>query len=331
MNRLARTLLSRNLRLSTSTTTRASAVWAKSLSFNPHPKVNGFPPLQSQFRFKRYVTSSRPLLSPPATSSTSPTSSPPATTSTIEVAETQNEDFLRPDPQKESKGLFGEWPLYPLVGLGLISAISKEILILNDEIIYVAAFSTAALTAYIYIGETLRKFLQDKVDAQNENFVEAAGYAADYLKKHLIIAKRQLSYPDDVRSLQEEEKTMSAITLEYRNKKHKMDVNEATLQKLSTIRAIEAEEAKAYKTAMTDYALAYLNEKLSKLTPDERSQILDHIIEQIPTNRGTAVYEDLITRYIDEFLSYGYTPADFGVVSRVPAFMSTKKEASGKH
>jgi len=110
-----------------------------------------------------------------------------------------------------------------------------------------------------------------------------------------------------------------------------MDVNEATLQKLSTIRAIEAEEAKAYKTAMTDYALAYLNEKLSKLTPDERSQILDHIIEQIPTNRGTAVYEDLITRYIDEFLSYGYTPADFGVVSRVPAFMSTKKEASGKH
>jgi len=128
-------------------------------------------------------------------------------------------------------------------------------------------------------------------------------------------------------------KKMSALTVEYQNKKHQIDVRDAVLQKLSTVRALEDEESSEYKRALQAYALEYVREKFSHLSPAERSSHIDQLIDALPTNHGSAVYEDMIATYFNEFLAQQYSPSELGVSSRVPTFLSKEaaEAAKSKH
>jgi len=307
MNRLARIVLARgNARLSTS----ANSLWSKAVLTKPTGTI--FTRSSSHFRVnKRYLTSSRPLLSSSFSSSSS---------TAIEE-------------QKEEKGLFGQWPYYPLVGLGLISAISKEVLILNDELIYFSMFGAFTTTLYIYVGEDVKKFFEDKVAQQKSTLLECCEIAIDSAKRYISIEKRHRSFPDDLKNLYEEEKKMNVLTVDYQNKKHKIDVRDAVLQKLSTVKALEEEEANEYKKALQTYALDYVRERYSQIPQAERLKHIDLLIEALPSKSGAVVYEDLISQYFNEFLAQQYSPQDLGVASRVPTFLTkeAKEAASKKH
>jgi len=125
---------------------------------------------------------------------------------------------------------------------------------------------------------------------------------------------------------------MTSLTVDYQNKKHKLDVRDATLQKLSTIKSMEAEETNEYKKLLQNYTLEYILERYSKESKADKERHIDQLIDNIPNNVGMAVYEDLITGYVHEFLSQDYTPSDLGVTSRVPSFLAKEKEsAKAKH
>jgi len=306
MNRLARVVLSRgNARLNTS----ACSLWSKSVLSKATGVSYNRSSLSTPFRLsKRYLSTSRPLLSSSAATSSSSTAV---------------------EEQKEEKGLFGQWPYYPLVGLGLISAISKEVLILNDELVYLSMFGAFTTTLYIYVGEDVKKFFEDKITAQRNTLLECCEIAIDSAKRYITIEKRNKSFPDDLKTLYEEEKRMAAITVDYQNKKHQIDVRDAVLQKLSTVRALEDEESNEYKKALQTYAMEYVREKFSHLSPAERSSQIDQLIDALPTNKGSAVFEDMIASYFNEFLAQQYSPAELGVSSRVPTFL-TKEAAAAK-
>jgi len=179
MNRLARVVLTRgNARLSAN---GASSLWAKSVLCRPlGMTVNRSSPFPFSLS-KRYLTNSRPLLSSSATLTAS-------------------------EEQKEEKGLFGQWPYYPLVAMGLISAISKEVLILNDELIFLSTFLTFTTGMYIYVGQDVKQFFESKRSQQKSSLLECAGIAIDATKRFVAIEKRNMSFPEDIANLYEEEK-----------------------------------------------------------------------------------------------------------------------------
>jgi len=124
---------------------------------------------------------------------------------------------------------------------------------------------------------------------------------------------------------------MSLLTVDYQNKKHHLDVRDAILQKLSTVRALEEEESSEYKKALQSTALDFVREKYSQIPAEERSRHIDQLIDALPTNRGSVVYEDLITNYFNEFLAQQYSPEELGVASRIPNFLAKEAEAAKKH
>jgi len=304
MNRLTRVLTRGNARLSVS---GASSLWAKSIICRPlGMTLSRSSPVPFSLS-KRFITNSRPLSS--SSSSSSLTSS---------------------EEQKEQKGLFGQWPYYPLVAMGLISAISKEVLILNDELVFVGTFLTFVTGMYIYVNQDVKNFFDSKQAHEITTLRECTGLAIDTAKRFITIEKRNLSFPEDIKNLYEEEKKMTHLTVDYQNKKHKLDVRDATLQKLSTIRSMETEESSEYKKLLQDYTLAYVLEKYSQVSKSERDSHIDQLIDNIPTSRGTAIYEDLINGYVREFLSQNYSPSDLGVSSRVPSFLAKENETATK-
>jgi len=183
MNRLARVILSRgNARLNTS----ASSLWSKAVLSKTTGVKYTRSSLSSPFRLsKRYLSTSPPLLS---------------STSAASASSTAVEE------QKEEKGLFGYWPYYPLIGLGFISAISKEVLILNDELVYVSMFGAFATTLYIYLGQDVKKLFEDKISAQRNTLLDCCDIAIDSARRYITIEKRNKSFPDDLKVLYEEEK-----------------------------------------------------------------------------------------------------------------------------
>jgi len=310
MNRLARVVLSRgNARLNT---TSSSLLWSKAVLCKPTGATSSRSSCPPHFRLSKRYLSTRPLLSSSVSASTS--------------ASTAVEE------QKEEKGLFGQWPYYPLVGLGLISAISKEVLILNDELVYVSMFGAFTTTLYIYLGQDVKNYFQDKIGAQRNALLECCDIAIDSAKRFITLEKRNKSFPDDLKTLYEEEQRMAALTVEYQNKRHQIDVRDAVLQKLSTVRALEAEESTEYKRSLQSYALEYVRDKFSHLSADERSRQIDLLIDSLPSNKGSSVFEDMIATYFNEFLSQQYSTSELGVASRVPLFLSKEAaEAKAKH
>jgi len=176
-----------------------------------------------------------------------------------------------------------------------------------------------------------KKFFADQVANQRNTLLTCCDIAIDSAKRHITIEKRNKSFPDDLKSLYEEEKVMSALTVEYQNKKHHLDVRDAVLQKLSTVKALEDEEVSEYKKALQSYALEFIREKFTQVSPNERSAHIDQLIEALPTNKGAVVYEDLMAKYFNEFLSQHYSPEELGVASRVPTFLSKEAAEAKKH
>jgi len=117
-------------------------------------------------------------------------------------------------------------------------------------------------------------------------------------------------------------KKMGAITVDYQNRKHRLDVTESILQKLKTVRTLELEAENEYKKALKAYALKYVEEKLGQLATEDKIKHIDFLIQNMPTRKGTEVYEQLIAQYLNEFLSYQYSAEELGVQSRLPSYLA---------
>jgi len=115
---------------------------------------------------------------------------------------------------------------------------------------------------------------------------------------------------------------MGAITVDYQNRKHRLDVTESILQKLKTVRTLELEAENEYKKALKAYALKYVEEKLGQLATEDKIKHIDFLIQNMPTRKGTEVYEQLIAQYLNEFLSYQYSSEELGVQSRLPSYLA---------
>jgi len=256
---------------------------------------------------KRYICSCRPLLSV--------------------VNNSVSEEQQQQQPQAEG-GLFGKWPWYPLIGLGAVTAISKEILILNDELVYVGMFLAFTTGVYIQFGPQLSSYLDSKIAQQRNTMLDCCDIAIDTAKRFIIIENRNKSFPEDLRNLFEEEMRMTKLSVDYQNKKHRIDIRDAVLQKLSTIKALEDEATIEYKKALRSYTVDYVKDKYSELSPHEKENHLNQIIDQLPTKAGSKMVEDLVMKYFQEFLDLQYKPEEMGVTNRVPAFL--KKDAAQK-
>jgi hypothetical protein len=316
MNRLGRLVARGNIRL-----TPATSLFTKSFSCRPLV-LSATRPSSLPFRCNNnnkaryFLSSSRPLLS---------------STTNIDNNNNNNNNGDEITQQSDGNGmLFGKWPWYPLIGLGVITGISKELLILNDELVYVSMFFAFTTGVYIYLGQDVKNYFQSQIQKQREAMLECTGIARDTVVRFITIEKRNMSFPDDVKSLFEEEQKMSALSVDYQNKKHKIDVSEAVLQKLSTVKALEEEEANEYKKAVLSYATDYVRDKYHHLSPQEKSNHIDHLIDQLPTMDGYRPVEDVIVASFEEFMANEYSPRQLGVPSRVPTFLSKEREEAKK-
>jgi hypothetical protein len=266
------------------------------------------------------VSSCRPLLSSTATN--------------VNDNNNNNNEELQQSGDKavEKKGLFGEWPWYPLIGLGTITGISKEILILNDELVFVSMFLAFTTGVYITVGPTISQWFDSKIDHHRSSMLECCDIAIDTCKRFITIENRNKSFPEDLKELYEEETKMTSLAVDYQNKKHLVDAREAVLQKLATIKALEDEERNSYKKALLSYTVDYVRDKYSELPSNEKSAHIDALINNLPTREGTKVVEDFIVTHFREFINQQYTPQELGVANRVPLFLQKEeKEAKAKH
>jgi len=249
----------------------------------------------SSFLGKRCFTTSRPLPSA--------------------VAPAQEE-------QKDNK-FFGKFSWYPVVGLGVATAISKEIFILNDELVYASIFFAFATTMYVQLGQDAAAFFDADIQAHKDRQLDACDLAMDHVKRFITIENRQKSFPEDLKALYEDEVKMTHMAVEYQNRKHEIDTTDAVLQKLTQIKALEEEEHREFKSALISQATRYVQDKFAALPKQDKVAYIDAIIDTLPSKKGEKTPEienDLPTRLFAAFLEENYTAEELGVVSRVASY-----------
>jgi hypothetical protein len=249
---------------------------------------------------KRYLSTSRPLLSSAAVSTT-------------------------PVQEQKDNLIFGKWSLYPLAGLGLATAISKEILILNDELVYASMFFAFATSMYVYVGQDVADYFDKTINQAKDAQLDACDIAIDHLKRYITIENRNKSFPEDLKALYEEEVKMTHMAVEYQNKKRQIDATEAVLQKLTQIKALEDEEARSFKSALITRANEYVRDKFAELPVSEKNAYIDAIIDTLPSKKGdraSEVESDPTVRLFSDFLSDTYSPEELGVVSRINSYVN---------
>jgi hypothetical protein len=228
-------------------------------------------------------------------------------------------------PEQKDNLIFGKYSLYPLAGLGLATAISKEILILNDELVYASMFLAFTTSLYVYIGQDVAAYFEKTINQARDTQLDACDLAIDHLKRYITIENRNKSFPEDLKSLYEEEVKMTHMAVEYQNKKHAIDATEAVIQKLTQIKSLEDEEDREFKNALVAAANEYVREKFAELPASEKSAYIDAIIDHLPSKNGEKVQgveNDPAVRLFTAFLEEKYSREELGIVSRIDNYVN---------
>lgn len=173
-----------------------------------------------------------------------------------------------------------EYGMAPLLGLGAVAAISKELIWLNEEFLLFINFWLLATSIYLGI-EPVRR--QTFVEARIQRYKRLWGWDDFKLDRlEAAIREKQISMeaPEIYREYQQEYNEAVAALMNYMRVKPRHEARAAMLKRLQDIAAAEEEKAQAEKSRLKFESIQYVRERVAK-DAAFRAQLLNEAIDAL--------------------------------------------------
>jgi len=234
------------------------------------------------------ISSSSSLFTPSSTSTsivplrkfsaaTATTAKPTTTTNATATTNSATNAAKEPTSFSDIVNQHGGW--YPFLGGVAAIAVTKEILVLNEEALMVTNFAAAMFALYLATYDSLPGFLREGMDERLEKYRAA-------FKLHLIIAKQSVKYygahPIDLDMWKAQKFAYNANIrgiASAQSTKAKYTAAQAVLKRLSDIRAREAAERGAKQAAVISGATSEVRSRLASLSDKDKNQILENALD----------------------------------------------------
>lgn len=194
---------------------------------------------------------------------------------------------------------YGGW--YPLIGLGAVIALSKELLVLNEEFLMVSNFAAFVFISWLAVGDTVNDMVKDKAEAIRKNHDDVSDLYIDSLEAVIKAGENSLATLPLMRQLKTEYGTLGQQVIRAKELKARAAAREAVLQRLNQVYQKEQNEKAKYLAAVYDNAYQQVQERLAGMSEQEKSRMIDSAIAMIGGSSEEA--EDPVARIYQEVLN----------------------------
>ena len=194
---------------------------------------------------------------------------------------------------------YGGW--YPLIGLGAVIALSKELLVLNEEFLMVSNFAAFIFISWLAVGDTVNDMVKDKAEAIRKNHDDVSDLYIDSLQAVIKAGENSLATLPLMRQLKSEYGTLGQQVTRAKELKARAAAREAVLQRLNQVYQKEQNEKAKYLAAVYDNAYQQVQERLQGMSAADKSKMIDSAIAMI--GGGGEEAEDPVARIYQDVLS----------------------------
>jgi len=231
----------------------------------------------------------------------------------VPASSAAKQNFSTPSESKENPDLatvLDKYGLMTTVGLGAAALVTKEIFIVDAEVLVAGIFATVVGYGYVTLGDSIR----DSIDATSVEMEEAQISARDTAIKaidaQIAYHQRFLELTDHVQALHSEIEETGAKAVVAANRKMAIDKNDFLSSRLEELKNGNAFGWKMVNDAMVDKVLADVKSEVAIMSDAEKTKIFQRGVTILEGKDGG---EDPITKmFMDKA---GTFKEDFGKLS----------------
>jgi len=204
------------------------------------------------------------------------------------------------EKKEEDKSILGVYGLYPLLGLGAVAIVSKELLVMNTDFAVAVNFGLTTTVLWFAVGDMVSaeytKWIQERekaVNNVNQLYVEGLEQASSILKSATVGRE----FTED--AAQHAEKSFEALVA-AQNRQLRHDARAAVIAKLELLRAGKrAEEAKLKKALLLGLEPFIVDryKKDKNLRAQELDVAIDRMSADVESGRDTL--KRLLIEYVE--------------------------------
>jgi len=219
---------------------------------------------------QRAFTQSRPSLQDAAKT---PAATPAAASSTPAVAAPAPSSF------SEIVERYGGW--YPFLGLAGVIAISKEFLILNEELLLASNFAFVVGSLYFTMGDTVMKAAEDQAAEIHKKMDEISDLQIDALQTAVQAHELNIEQVAVLKSLKQQYNQLATDLNKARALKVRHAARDAMMKRLTDIRSREASERASFRQVVGEKATAYVRREFASAPAATKASLIDFAIEVV--------------------------------------------------
>ena len=174
---------------------------------------------------------------------------------------------------------YGGW--YPFIGLAGVIAISKEIIILNEEFLLVTNFATMFTILYLTVGDTITKAAEEQRAEMHKKHDDMSDFQIEQIHTLLQAHQMNVEQVEVLKKLKTEHNTLSAESNRVKALKLRHQAREAVVKKLSELKSREASERASFKETVGARATAYVRKQFVNAPANVKAQLIDFAISVV--------------------------------------------------
>jgi len=180
---------------------------------------------------------------------------------------------------------FGGW--YPLIGLGGFIAVSKEILVLNPELLMVTNFAAVLAISWFVAGDAVTKMVEDERAATKKKSDDIMDLYIETIEAEISAFELHQNIAPLLQSLKAEYSSLSSQVVKAKELQSRQVARDAAVARLNAIYQREQAEKAKKLSGILNATYSKVLADLEKLTDKERGQIIDYAIDVIAGKKTT--------------------------------------------
>jgi hypothetical protein len=200
----------------------------------------------------------------------------------LAAGDTRHAYGLHPDAGAVgTPGLIQKYGWAPLLGLGLAAAVSKELLILNEELLIVCTFSSAVFTAYAMLRDQVLDWYHTELNDMMQEQYRAYDQWLAHLDKAIEHTKAAVNVVNDHVNAQ---KSVADLVqrVEAASAAHfQAIVNAKFEERLAELEAMENRAVNRYQVEVVNRAMATMRKRLLSADPKVKNDIIDNVVASL--------------------------------------------------
>lgn len=201
-------------------------------------------------------------------------------------------------PNSQPNSFFSKYSgWFPLVAIGGTVALSKELLILNEEILILFTFSTTVYGLYTQVGSFVSKTLDDRAARISNDLSQVLDQSISSNQQQIESAKNMLTIQEDVDAIFTQQQELMGRYLAAMPNSLKANINSQISSRLSMLAEKDSQILQTMQSHLADSAAAAVRKAMK--SGDQKSLIMnaiqsleggDSVSKQDPVKKAFAAY-----------------------------------------